>query len=146
MSFGEQIRLRRSELRLTRVELAERLGVSPSAVSNYENGLSFPKEDVMLRLFDCLETEPNVLFRDSYREGGRSLSASEQALLRQYRGLSLKGSGMRNNSAAAALAAQYFPADVVFSPSISPVFSQLSVSIAMRFLVHGRPQPEKNEA
>ena len=91
MSFGEQIRLRRSELRLTRVELAERLGVSPSAVSNYENGLSFPKEDVMLRLFDCLETEPNVLFRDSYREGGRSLSASEQALLRQYRGLSLKG-------------------------------------------------------
>ena len=91
MSFGEQIRLRRSELRLTRVELAERLGVSPSAVSNYENGLSFPKEDVMLRLFDCLETEPSVLFRDSYREGGRSLSASEQALLRQYRGLSLKG-------------------------------------------------------
>ena len=81
MSFGEQIRLRRSELRLTRAELAERLGVSPSAVSNYENGLSFPKEDVMLRLFDCLETEPNVLFRDSYREGGRSLSASEQALL-----------------------------------------------------------------
>ena len=55
-------------------------------------------------------------------------------------------SGMRNNSAAAALAAQYFPADVVFSPSISPVFSQLSVSIAMRFLVRGRPQPEKNEA
>lgn len=91
MSFGEQIRLRRSELRLTRAELAERLGVSPSAVSNYENGLSFPKEDVMLRLFDCLETEPNVLFRDSYREGGRSLSTSEQALLRQYRGLSLKG-------------------------------------------------------
>lgn len=54
-------------------------------------------------------------------------------------------SGMRNNSAAAALAAQYFPADVVFSPSISPVFSQLSVSIAMRFLVRGRPQPEKTK-
>ena len=48
-------------------------------------------------------------------------------------------------SAAAALAAQYFPADVVFSPSISPVFSQLSVSIAMRFLVRGRPQPEKTK-
>ena len=91
MSFGERIKLRRSELQLTRAELAERLGVSPSAVSNYENGLSFPKEDVMLRLFDCLETEPNALFRDSYREGSRSLSASEQVLLRQYRGLSLKG-------------------------------------------------------
>ena len=83
MSFGERLKARRGELKLSRGELAERLGVSASAVSNYENGLSFPKEDVMLRLFDCLETEPNVLFRDSYREGGRSLSASEQALLRQ---------------------------------------------------------------
>ena len=52
MSFGERIKFRRGELKLSRGELAGRLGVSPSAVSNYENGLSFPKEDVMLRLFD----------------------------------------------------------------------------------------------
>ena len=38
MSFGEQIRLRRSELRLTRAELAERLGVSDKAVSKWERG------------------------------------------------------------------------------------------------------------
>ena len=50
MSFGERIKFRRGELKLSRGELAGRLGVSPSAVSNYENGLSFPKEDVMLRL------------------------------------------------------------------------------------------------
>ena len=49
MSFGERIKFRRGELKLSRGELAGRLGVSPSAVSNYENGLSFPKEDVMLR-------------------------------------------------------------------------------------------------
>ena len=59
MSFGERIKFRRGELKLSRGELAGRLGVSPSAVSNYENGLSFPKEDVMLRLFDSLETDPN---------------------------------------------------------------------------------------
>ena len=52
MSFGERIKFRRGELKLSRGELAGRLGVSPSAVSNYENGLSFPKEDVMLRPFD----------------------------------------------------------------------------------------------
>ena len=63
MSFGERIKFRRGELKLSRGELAGRLGVSPSAVSNYENGLSFPKEDVMLRLFDSLETDPNQLFR-----------------------------------------------------------------------------------
>lgn len=91
MSFGERIKYRRGELKLSRADLAERLGVSPSAVSNYENGVSFPKEDVMLRLFDSLETEPNVLFQDSYRGGGQVMSGPEQALLRQYRGLSPMG-------------------------------------------------------
>ena len=62
MSFGEQIRLRRSELRLTRVELAERLGVSPSAVSNYENGVSFPKAEIAFGLCDILDITPRELF------------------------------------------------------------------------------------
>ena len=48
MSFGEQMRLRREALALSRAQLAARLGVSPSAISNYENGLSSPKEDVLL--------------------------------------------------------------------------------------------------
>lgn len=87
MDFGERLRVRRKELGLTRAELAARLGVSPSAVSNYENGLSFPKEDVMLRLFDSLETEPNALFRDSFRGGGNAVTAPEQTLLRQFRSL-----------------------------------------------------------
>ena len=65
MSFGERIKFRRGELKLSRGELAGRLGVSPSAVSNYENGLSFPKEDVMLRLFDSKATYTSKIFRDS---------------------------------------------------------------------------------
>ena len=48
----------------------------------------------MLRLFDCLETDPNTLFRDSFREGGRVPTHSEQQLLEGYRGLSLKGKEM----------------------------------------------------
>lgn len=91
MSFGEQMKCRRGELQLSRTELAARLGVSPSAVSNYENGLSFPKEEVMLRLFDGLETEPNILFRDSFQGGSQVMSGAEWALLRQYRGLSPMG-------------------------------------------------------
>lgn len=91
MSFGERIKFRRGELKLSRGELVGRLGVSPSAVSNYENGLSFPKEDVMLRLFDSLETDPNQLFRDSFRGGGQALSSEEQTLLRKFRELSPLG-------------------------------------------------------
>ena len=51
-------------------------------------------------------------------------------------------SGMRNNSAAATLAAQYFPSDVVFSPSVSPVLSQLFVSLAVRLLQRVYPSGE----
>lgn len=41
-------------------------------------------------------------------------------------------SSMRNNAAAATLAAQYFPSEVVFSPSVSPLFSQFTASLAVR--------------
>lgn len=48
-------------------------------------------------------------------------------------------SSMRNNAVAGTLAAEFFPADVVFSPSVSPVFSQLCVSLAVRLFQRYRP-------
>ena len=71
MSFGDQLKKRREELGLSRSELADRLGVSRSAVGNYETGVSAPKEEVLLRLFDALHVEPNYLYRDAYRGGER---------------------------------------------------------------------------
>ena len=61
MSFGDQLKKRREELGLSRSELADRLGVSRSAVGNYETGVSAPKEEVLLRLVDALHGEPNYL-------------------------------------------------------------------------------------
>ena len=87
MSFGEQIRLRREELALSRAQLAEALGVSPSAISNYENDLSSPKEEILLRLFDALRVDPNYLYRGSFREETRTLTREEQDLLEAYRAL-----------------------------------------------------------
>lgn len=91
MSFGNQLKKRREELGFSRSVFAERLGVSASAISNYENGLSFPKEEVMLRLFDSLEVDPNTLFQDHYRDGRNVLTQSERQLMKQYRSLSPKG-------------------------------------------------------
>ena len=51
------------------------------------SGISFPKEEFLLRLFDCLETDPNTLFRDSFQGGGWTLSTTERTLLEQYRGM-----------------------------------------------------------
>ena len=91
MALGDRIKARREALSLTRPQLAERLGVAPSTVSNYETGISFPKEEIMLRLFDCLETDPNTLFQDSFQGGAQVLSPSEQRLVEQYRALSPAG-------------------------------------------------------
>ena len=85
------MRARREELGLTRPQLAERLGVTASAVSNYENGVSFPKEEVILRLFDSLGTDPNTLFQDSFRHNESVLSRRERELLGKYRSLSPTG-------------------------------------------------------
>lgn len=91
MSLGKRIQECRESLGLSQAALAKRLGVSQSTVGNYEAGISFPREEVLLRLFDSLETDPNTLFRDSFREGGAALSRSERELVDQYRGLSHMG-------------------------------------------------------
>ncbi len=91
MTFGDRIRARREELGMSREELAGLLEVTPSAVSNYEIGVSFPKRDIMLRLFDGLQTDPNTLFQDSFQNGELLLDSGERRLLENYRGLSPLG-------------------------------------------------------
>ncbi len=92
MSFGEQLRRRREELGISRTELATRLGVTKSAVGNYETGVSAPKEEVLLQLFDALQVDPNYLYRDSFRfSAAASLTEEEERLVSQYRDLSLTG-------------------------------------------------------
>ncbi len=91
MSFGTQMRRRREELGLTRGELAQRLGVTVSAVGNYETGVSTPKEEVLLRLFNALEVEPNYLYRGSYLHQSGRFTDEEQRLLAKYRALPLSG-------------------------------------------------------
>ena len=91
MSFGEQMRRRREELGMSRSELAQRLGVSVSAVGNYETGVSTPKEEVLLRLFNALEADPNYLYRGSYLYQSGPDTDEERRLLTKYRALPLAG-------------------------------------------------------
>lgn len=91
MSFGQRLRERRKELGISQGELARALGVSVSAVSNYESGQNAMREDVLLRLFQVLDVEPNYLYQDAFSGRSFTCSAEEQALVRKYR--SLRGTG-----------------------------------------------------
>jgi len=91
MSFGQRLRERRKELGLSQGELAKALGVSLSAVSNYENGQNAMREDVLLRLFRVLDIEPNFLYQDSYTGRAFLCSSEEQSLVRKYRSLRTAG-------------------------------------------------------
>lgn len=91
MSFGQRLRDRRKELGISQGELAKALGVSISAVSNYENGLNAMREDVLLRLFRVLDVEPNYLYQDDFSGRTFTCSAEEEHLVKAYRSLRLPG-------------------------------------------------------
>lgn len=64
MSFGTRLRERREALNMKQSDLGKLLGVTGSAIGNYENGVSSPKADVLYKVFDALGCDANYLFQD----------------------------------------------------------------------------------
>lgn len=91
MSFGQRLRQRREDLHMSRQELAHLLGVSVSAIGNYETGQNAVREDVLLRLFHVLDVDPNYLYQDSFQGEGFVCSVREETLVRRFRELSAAG-------------------------------------------------------
>ena len=94
MSFATRLRQAREQSGLTQQDLAEKLGVTKSAIGNYENGVSSPKWDVLLKIFDILHVEPNFLYQDSFSldvSESRSLTPQQSALLSSFDQLNEEG-------------------------------------------------------
>ena len=64
MGIGYRIKQARELLGYTQKELAEKVGVTSSAITNYENETSHPKENVMYALMEALKVDANFLFQD----------------------------------------------------------------------------------
>ena len=64
MGIGKRIKEARERLGMTQSELAEIVGVTGSAITNYEKETSHPKEPIMYKLFDALQVDANFLFQD----------------------------------------------------------------------------------
>lgn len=57
---AKRLKNRRKELGLIQSEVAEKAGITPQALSTYENG-SIPRMDILWPLADALECEPDYL-------------------------------------------------------------------------------------
>lgn len=89
MAFGDRLREAREQKGLTRRELANKLGVTISAIGNYETGVSSPKEDILLKIFNVLSIEPNYLFKDSFIKS--DITPDEAEIIKSYRSLNKEG-------------------------------------------------------
>ncbi|MBZ5985084.1 helix-turn-helix transcriptional regulator [Leuconostoc gelidum subsp. gasicomitatum] len=59
--FGEKLKSIRKSKRLTQLELSERLQVSKGTVSAYEQGLSYPSIETLVKICDTLEISSDYL-------------------------------------------------------------------------------------
>lgn len=90
MGFCERLKERREALDITRQELAKLLGVVPSAIANYENGVSHPKVEILYKIFDILDVDANYLYQDEYKKqiefNSEHLTPHEIEVITAYRG------------------------------------------------------------
>jgi transcriptional regulator with XRE-family HTH domain len=63
MGLGEQIKQRRTELQMTQTDLADKLHVSRSAVSNWEIGRNYPDMQIIVELSDLLNISLDTLLK-----------------------------------------------------------------------------------
>lgn len=63
MSFAENFRAARKELKLTQMEVAKQVGVERSAVAHYENGTSLPHAGNFQKICKSLQIPIEKIFK-----------------------------------------------------------------------------------
>ena len=81
--IGNRIRKYREECNMTQKQLAERIGVSNSRVSNWEQGLNRPDADILAAVCVALDVSPSPLL--GIRVTGDDLTEQERRVLKAYR-------------------------------------------------------------
>lgn len=81
--IGSRIRKFREESGLSQKELASRIKVSNSRVSNWEQGLNRPDADILADICRALNISPSELL--DVHLSGEALSAQERKVIQAYR-------------------------------------------------------------
>lgn len=87
MGIGCRIKEARERLGLTQTELGAKVGVTGSAITNYEKNTSHPKEQVIYKLMEVLNVDANYLFQDvtDIKRKGNDITEKEYEHIKKYR-------------------------------------------------------------
>lgn len=87
MGIGYRIKEAREKLGYTQTELGKLVGVTGSAITNYENETSHPKEPVMYKLIEALNVDANYLFQDCVKlpKEANDITLLEYEHIKKYR-------------------------------------------------------------
>ena len=98
MSVGSRIKELREIKNISRAELANSVGVTVGAISNYENEVSSPKEPILFKLMKALDCDANYLFQDSITMSSMKnhVSITEYSVIEKYRELDDAGKQLVN--------------------------------------------------
>lgn len=96
MGIGYRIKEAREIQGLTQIELGKLVGVTGSAITNYENETSHPKEQVMYKLIEALKVDANYLFQDCVKlpKEANDVTLAEYDHIKKYRDLDPHGKKM----------------------------------------------------
>ena len=61
-TIGSKIKNLRESHNLTQEEFCKKVDITQSALSNYENGLRIPRDEVKLRIARCFDTSIEAIF------------------------------------------------------------------------------------
>ena len=81
--IGSRIRKYREDNNLSQKQLAEKIGVSNSRVSNWEQGLNRPDADILAAICVALDVSPSLLL--GIQVTGDELTEQERKVLKAYR-------------------------------------------------------------
>lgn len=84
MTVGETLKNLREKARLTQKELAERMGVSPSHVSQYERNLRNPSTNQLKKFADALGVSFNVLLASKFDSMAEASSEIQKDVVNRF--------------------------------------------------------------
>ncbi len=93
MGIGYRLKEARERLGLTQTELGNMVGVTGSAITNYEKETSHPKEQIIYKLIEVLNIDANYLFQDCVKlpKEVNDVTLAEYDRIKKYRSLDPSG-------------------------------------------------------